>query len=132
MTSNTVDRSIHGVTLVEAVLALAILSVSVFVLAETTARCLAVARLSRNYQTARTVLEWGEAQFPMSLTNTPEQNQVAPHTYPNGFTYERELTESEDDERLYLVRTRISWSESGKSSFEEVVSLHYSMVEDLP
>ena len=113
-------------------MALAILSISVFALAETTSRCLAVIRLSRNYQTARAVLEQGESEFPLVSTNAPDDNKVSPVTYPNGYTFSRDLEAVDEEEKLYEVRTRVSWAEAGHSSFEEVVSLFYSTYTDLP
>ncbi len=114
-----------GVTLVEAMLALAILSTGIFVLMETTARCLSVIRVSRNYQTARAVLDMGEQDHPLSWTNEVEDNIVSGQEYPGGFTFSRDLELVDEEEDLYVVRTRVSWSESGRASFEEVFSLLY-------
>ena len=122
--------SSSGVTLVEAILALAILGIGIFVLIETTARCLAVIRLSRHYQTARAVLDMGELDHPLSETNAPEDNIVSGHEYTGGFTFSRALDLIDEEDDLYVVRTRVSWSESGNSSFEEVVSLLYSPKEE--
>ncbi len=122
-----------GFTLIEAVLALAILSISVFALAETTARCLAVIRLSRNYQTARAVLEKGEAMYPVSSTNAPEDLAAGPEEIIEGFYFQRFEPQPLDEEaRLFAVRTRVSWSEAGQNSFEEVASLFYSAAETEP
>ncbi len=114
-----------GFTLIEAVLALAILSVSVFVLSEATSRCLAVLRVSRNYQTAHNILNLGESEHPLDTSKDPEENKVDPVKYPNGYTFQRDLTAIDEDEKLYEVHTRVSWSESGKASFTEVLSLFY-------
>jgi len=120
-----------GFTLVEAVLALAILSIGIFVLIECTAKCLAVIRTSRNFQTARSVLDQGEMEYPLSWTNDVDQNTVAPVTYPNGYTYSRELEPVSGEESLYMVKTRVAWSEIGRASAEEVVSYLYSPKKDL-
>ncbi len=126
-------RARTGFTLLEAVLALAILSISVFALAETTARCLAVIRLSRNYQTARSVMEQGEAMYPISATNLPEDVAAGPEELVDGFVYQRFEGESlDEEEQLFSVRTRVSWSESGKASFEEVVRLLYFPAKTTP
>ena len=116
---------VRGVTLVEAVLALAILSIGIFVLIETTARCLAVIRVSRNYQTARAVLDQGELEYPLRGTNMVEDNVVSPVEYPNGFTFSRDLTPVDGEEDLFIVTTRVSWSETGHASSEEVTSYLY-------
>lgn len=120
-----------GFTLVEAVLALAILSIGVFVLIECTAKCLAVIRTARQYQTARMILDQGELEHPLIWTNEVDKNTVAPVTYPNGYTFSRELTAVDGEESLYVVKTRVAWSEIGQASFEEVVSYLYSPKKDL-
>lgn len=117
-------------TLVEAVLALAILSIGIFVLIECTARCLAVIRTSRNYQNARLALQQGESEHPLIWTNEAEQNAVAGVTYPNGCTYSRSLTQLDGEESQYLVESRVTWSEAGRSAGEEVTSLLYSPPKD--
>ena len=117
-------------TLVEAVLALAILSIGIFVLIECTAKCLAVIRTSRNYQTARAVLQQGELEYPLIWTNDAAQNTVADVSYPNGYTFSRTLTPLDGEESQYLVETRVAWSEAGRASFEEVTSVLYSPPKD--
>ncbi len=114
-----------GVTLVEAILALAILGISIFVLIETTARCLAVIRTSKHYQNARAVLDRGELDYPIMTTNSAEANVVSGAEYPDGFTFSRSVEQVAGEESLYIVKTRVVWSESGQASFEEVVGYLY-------
>ena len=111
-------------------LALAILSIGIFVLIECTARCLAVIRVARNYQTARQVLDQGELDYPLLSSNTLEQNMVAPVSYPNGYSFARELTPLDGEANLYLIKTRVAWSERGQSAGEEVTSLLYCPAND--
>ena len=120
-----IKTSCQGFSLIEAVLALAILSIGVFVLIEATSQCLAVVRVSKNYQTAREVLEQGELDYPLSWTNSIEDNTVAPVEYPGGFTFSRNLDQVDGEEDLFIVTRRITWSETGQSSFEEVTSYLY-------
>lgn len=114
----------YGMTLVEAVLALAILSIGIFILVETTAKCLAVVRVSRNYQTARAVLDRGESEYPLRGTNGVEKNQVAPVDY-DGYIFSRDLQPIDGEKKLFVVTTKIAWSETGRESFEEMVSYVY-------
>ncbi len=118
-------RPESGVTLVEAILALAILGIGIFVLIETTARCLAVIRTSKHYQNARAVLDRGELDYPVTATNSAEENAVSGVEYPGGFTFSRSLEQVAGEESLYIVKTRVVWSETGLSSFEEVVGYLY-------
>ena len=119
-----------GFTLVEAVVALAILSIGIFVIVEATARCLAVIRVSRNYQTARAVLDRGESEFPLQPSNAVSDNVVQGTEYEQGYTFSRELEEVDGEKKLYEVTTRVTWSESGHDSAEEVVSYLYFPNED--
>lgn len=112
-------------TLLEAVVALAILSIGIFVIIETTARCLAVIRVSRNYQTARAVLDRGQAEFPLRSTNAVEDNIVPETEYEGGYSFARELTAVDGEKKLYVVTTRVAWSEAGQAAAEEVVSYLY-------
>lgn len=116
--------------MVEAVLALAILSIGIFALIACTAKCLAVIRASRNYQSARMVLDEGELKHPLVWTNEPERNAVAGESYPNGYVFSRDLSPVDGEEDLYLVKTRVAWSEAGQASCEEVVSMLYSPKKD--
>ncbi len=114
-----------GLTLIETVLALAILAISVVVFAETTARCFKVIRVSRNYEIARAILDRGESDFPLSGTNSISENEVDGFMYENGFKFSRTLEKMEEEEKVFIVKTRVTWSEYGKDAFEEVVSLLY-------
>jgi len=111
-----------GFTLVEAVVALAILSIGIFVLVEATARCLAVIRLSRDYQVARAVLDRGETEHPLRTTNAPDDNAVPPTELADGFFFSRELEPTDGEVRLYRVVTRVTWSDAGQAAREQVVS----------
>lgn len=114
-----------GFTLVEAVVALAILSIGIFVIVEATARCLAVIRVSRNYQTVRSVFDKGEAEFPLRPTNTVSDNAVSEEELAPGYFFSRELLAVDGEKKLYMVKTRVTWSESGQASADEVVSYLY-------
>lgn len=113
-----------GMTLVESVLALAILSIGIFILIETTAKCLAVVRMARNYQTARAVLDRGESEHPLRGTNSVEDNTVEPVDY-DGYTFARDLQPVEGEKKLFVVTTKVKWSETGHDSGEELVSYVY-------
>lgn len=112
--------STSGFTLVEAVLALAILSIGLFALMEATSKCLAVVRQSKNYQTARAVLDRGELEHPLVRTNEVERNAVS-ETY-DGYTFSREVQAVDGEKGLYLVTTRVSGAKPDQPPLEEVVS----------
>lgn len=115
-----------GLTLIEVLLAVVILGAGMAILLTSISRCLAVIRAARTYQTAQWVLGLGELDHPLLYTNELEEINVSPDTYDNGFTFSREVEEEDPDEdHLYLVRTRVSWTEQKGERFEEVVSCIY-------
>lgn len=117
----TCDRPRGGFTLVEVLLAVVIMSVGLTVLLTATARCLGVMKKAQNYQVALWTLNMGEAEHPIMATNDIKDIDVDSVEYPNGFTYSRKVEEDTDEDGLYAVRSRASWSEKGSESYEEVV-----------
>lgn len=117
-------------TLVEAVVALAILSIGIFVIVEATSRCLAVIRVSRNYQTARAVLDRYESEHPLQPTNAVSANFDQDEEVVPGFHCKREFEAVDGETKLYMVKTRVTWAESGQASAEEVVSYLYFLNEE--
>jgi len=128
-----------GLTLVEVLIALAILAISAAVLMTATSRCLAVVRLSKNYYEARRILELGEIEHPILIVNEKAafaadagsntdkllNPNVGPFEYPGGFMFNRSCKRSEKHEDLVEVQTRVTWSTRGKEAFEEVTSYLY-------
>lgn len=125
----------RGMTLVEVLIAMAILSVSAAVLMTATSRCLSVVRVAKNYYEARRILELGDLEHPVLVLKKEENRQehedkamnlnLGPLEYPNGFTFMRQSERSPDNEDLLVVRTRVTWSARGKSAFEEVTTYLY-------
>jgi prepilin-type N-terminal cleavage/methylation domain-containing protein len=115
-----------GLTLIEVMIAMAILGIGIFVLLESAAKCLAIIRLTKNYHTARTVLDQGELEHPIIEKEDEVYNlDVSPVSYENGFTFSR-TAEASDQEGLMVVRTRVSWADKGSNRMEEVVSYLYN------
>jgi hypothetical protein len=112
---------------VEVVLAMALLGIAAVVIMTAASRCLAVVRTAKNYYTARHVLDLGELDHPL-LRHTEEGKEefvnleVDNEEYENGFTFSRTAEESEAFEGLYIVKTRVAWSQRGRQSAEEVIT----------
>ncbi|MEI6166951.1 MAG: prepilin-type N-terminal cleavage/methylation domain-containing protein [bacterium] len=127
-----IRRSKAGMTLVEILMALAILAISAGVLMTATSRCLAVVSTAKNYYEARRILETGELDYPLLVVKKKNEKDlkalnlnVGPIDYPRNFTYQRTSERDADKEDLMIVKTRVSWSAKGKASFEEVTSYLY-------
>lgn len=118
-----------GLTLVEVLLALAILAATAGVLLTAVSRCLAVVRLSKNYYDARRVLDMGELDHPLLVTKEMNKDKVinlnvGPIDY-EGYAFTRSGERSETLKDLVVVKTRVAWSSRGRESFEEVTSYLY-------
>lgn len=120
-----------GLTLVEVILATAILGIGLTVLLTAASRCLAVMKQAKDYQTALWTLNMGEVEYPVLATNDLEDLIVDAHEFDNGFTFSREVDEEDEDEDgLHEVRTKVMWKGRGREMVEEVVQLVYRDPED--
>ncbi|MEI6970198.1 MAG: hypothetical protein WCL44_01655 [bacterium] len=113
-------------TLIEAVLAVAIMSICAFALMAAASKCLAVAGASRNLHTVAAVVDRGELEYPLQPTNEVSENVVAPVTYNNGFTFERTVEPLGQEKDIFVVKTTVSWAAKGKHASESVETLLYS------
>ena len=116
-----------GMTLIEVLLALAILGIGLAVLIQAVSRCLAVVHKTRNYETARYLLQRVEIEHPLGVNQQiaagVEDGSFDP---PNDqFTWHREITPiGLEDEPLFQVNTRIAWSDDGtRESAQETVTI---------
>jgi len=108
-------------TLIEVLLAVAILGASLVGLLAAASRCLAVLKVAREYETAQWTLGLGEADYPLVTTGRLEELEVPGETYPNGYTFVREIEEDTDEDGLHVVRTRVVWGIREAQRVEEVV-----------
>jgi len=124
-------RERAGMTLVEVLLAAAIMGVGLTTLLTAASRCIAVMRAAKQYQNAQWALNLGELEHPLILPKDEGDKDampdwdVSPEPYGEGMIYEREVEEPEEDaeDGLFTVRSRVTWSEGGRSGSEEVVRL---------
>jgi prepilin-type N-terminal cleavage/methylation domain-containing protein len=115
-------RRRRGMTLIEVMMAVAILSIGVFALVDAAARCLAVVRQARNFHLARMVLDQAELEYPVVKEEGEFLNvDVEAADYPGGFTFRRASEETEE-KGLLILRSTVSWAEKGRNSREEVVT----------
>ena len=107
-----------GVTLVEVLLAVFILGVCLLGIMQGITACVGVFDASTFVKQASNVLARGDAEHPLVIQNDPEQDlAVAPDgSLLDGWTYERECLEDEDEDGLFLVRTRVARGSGGEGS----------------
>jgi prepilin-type N-terminal cleavage/methylation domain-containing protein len=121
------DAGRSGMTLVEVILAIAILGSSMVALLVASSRCLTAMKAAQRYQGAQWTMGAAEVDFPIHETNEVESLVVEPHEYPGGYEYSRVLDDVPFDEKhsLYLMRIRVKWADRGGETVEEVVRCFY-------
>jgi prepilin-type N-terminal cleavage/methylation domain-containing protein len=121
-------NSRQGLTLLEVVLALAILGLGVAALATATSRCLALVALSKTYHQARYALELAELRFPLVEQEDELVNkEVSDTEILPGFQFTRtaEVPEDYEDIGLLILHNRVSWEGRGSNTYEETVRYYY-------
>ncbi|MDI6774135.1 MAG: type II secretion system protein [Verrucomicrobiota bacterium] len=110
-----------GFTLIEVLMAVTILGLSMAILLTSVSNCLAVVRRAQEYQAAQWALSLGETEHPPTESDKPENLIVEPVKYENGLSYSREVEEDADQDDLFVVRDKATWSYRGVEKSEEVV-----------
>ncbi len=120
-------KSSRGLSLIEVMLAVVILGIGSGVLLLATARCLAIVTKSQHYSTAQRLILRIGAEHPLARSEVDTGIKSGTFHDEEGYRWEREITEPESKERkgLFTVRTRVSWSDRGRDSFEEVSTWHF-------
>lgn len=114
----------RGMTLIEVLLASVILGTGLAALLTATSRCLIVMRRSQEYQQAQWALTQGELEFPILYAEDIMDQDVSGEDY-DGYTFSREIEDDEDEDGLYLVRSKVTWESAGREKIEEVVEYVY-------
>lgn len=125
-------NSRRGLTLIEVMLAIVILGIGAGVLLLATARCLSIISMAQRYSTAQRLILQVGAEHPLTRTDLDAGVESGRFDKEGDYRWEREITETEDESRqgLYTVRTRVSWSDRGRESFEEVTTWFYIRPEE--
>ncbi len=112
-----------GLTLVEVMLALAILAIGLVGLIGAAGRALSVVTVSRNYTAARDLYERIVLEHPITFKDGEPAGDTGGVFEPpfEGWSWTREVERFFDnpEEPLFRVRTRIRWSDRGREAFEE-------------
>ncbi len=107
-----------GVTLVEVLLAVFILGVCLVGIMQGFSACAAVFHASTFVKQASNVRARGDAEHPSVVRNDPVEDLAVPPdgSLLEGWTYERECLEDEDEDGLFLVRTRVAHGRGGEGN----------------
>ena len=117
-----------GLTLIEVLIALIILSVGVSSMMLAMSRCLAVVRTARNRNVAQSLLRLVDVEYPIDKESIEEISESGDFEDTEGYIWYREVIMVDEEERpgLFLVTTRIQWSERGKDASEEIIGYKYA------
>lgn len=118
----------RGLTLIEVLIAMVVLSLGVSSMMIAMSRCLAVVRTARHRENARNLLRQVDIENPLIAEELEEGRDDGSFDDYEEYTWEREVAEVNSEERpgLFLITTRIRWSEKGQHTFEEVVAYKYA------
>ena len=121
-------RTCSGLTLVEVLLALVILSIGVSSMMIAMSQALSVVRTARNREIAQNLLRRIDLDFPIEKIDYEERIESGEYDDPEGYYWTREIFLIDEEEKpgLFLTRTRIEWSERGRDAFEEVQLYTYA------
>ena len=110
--------------MIEVLIATVILSIGLTALLAAASRCLAVMRVSKEYQDAQWVLSVGELENPILPTEEYSDWEVSEEAHGE-IAYTREVLEPNEKHKdgLFILTSRASWSRRDRESYEEVVRL---------
>ena len=117
-----------GFTLIEVLMAVLILAGGLTALLTSVSKCLELISSAREVREVQYVFDLAEAAYPIGdefLDDVEKKVPVSPESsLAEGYVFERIVLpktvreESEDDDKLYVVRSIVSWERGGKT--EEV------------
>lgn len=115
-----------GMSLIEVLLALTILGAGVVILVTGAARSLSIARRAQHYSAAQHLLAVVDLELPVLTAGELEQSPESGTFEPPYELYRWERTAEifgPEQDQLFLVRTRVFWSDRGSETSEEIVTL---------
>lgn len=117
-----------GLTLIEVLIALVILTVGVSSMMLAMSRCLSVVRTARNREVARGLLRRVDIENPIDRKTIQETDEEGEFEDLDGYVWLRNIQMVDEEERpgLFLVTTRVQWSERGRDAFEEIITYNYA------
>lgn len=117
-----------GLTLVEVLIALVILSVGVSSMMVAMSRCLSVVRTARNREVARGLILRVDVENPIEKIDMADMSDSGDFDDVEGHEWFRDILEVDAEQRpgLFLVTTRVQWSERGRDAFEEITVYKYA------
>lgn len=111
-----------GLSLVEVLLSIVILSVGISALMIATNKCLVVLKRAQNRDIAYNLIRQIDTDYPIQKNELDEKIESGSFKNYDDFTWEREIL-FEDFEKtpgLFLINLTVNWSEKGNVSNEKI------------
>ncbi len=117
-----------GLTLIEVLIAMVILSIGASALLLAMSRCLQVVRTARSRETARSLVMRVDVENPIESVDLNEISESGTFEDEEGYTWYRDIEIVDQEERpgLFLITTRVQWAERGRDAYEEVTVFRYA------
>lgn len=121
------NSSKKGMTLIEVLLAMLILGVCIGTLMANASRCLSIIRKSRQYETARQLIQRVEVEYPLDDDNILNSESSGTFDDYEGYRWERDITAVDEEFQpgLFQISTRIYWSDRNRNIHEDLTTLRY-------
>jgi prepilin-type N-terminal cleavage/methylation domain-containing protein len=121
-------QSRQGMSLIEVLVAMLILSIAASALLLAMSQCLAVVRTARSREIARGLILRVDMDYPIESVDMDELSESGTFDEKEGFVWFREIQIVDEEERpgLFLVTTRVQWAERGRDAFEEITTYRYA------
>jgi prepilin-type N-terminal cleavage/methylation domain-containing protein len=121
----------RGMTLIEVLVAMVILSIGVSSLMLAMSRCLGVVRTARHLDNARALFSLVEAEYPLidkEMEEGTTSGDFADFEEFKAYTWQRDIVAIDAEERpgLFLITTRIIWSQKGRQTSQEIETFRYA------
>ena len=118
----------RGLTLIEVLIALVILSVGVSSMMVAMSKCLSVVRTARSREVARGLMMRVEIENPIESVDLDETTESGGFEDAPGYQWFRDIQVVDAEQRagLFLVTTRVQWAERGRDAFEEATTFRYA------
>ena len=112
----------NGITLVEVLLSIIILSIGIAVLMLATSKCLSVLKSAKNQNIVQNLIQELNVEYPIEKVDLQELYESGNFKKYDDFSWSREIEMVDELEKpgLFLIKTKIYWIERGKNIFEEV------------
>ena len=114
-----------GFTLIEAMLAMVIVTAGLSVLYTAAARSIAIGKKAKEYEVARTLFSTLEYEEPIQLDDVDEDRDSGRFSSPyEDYRWSRTITEyGEESDELYVIETKILWESYNGTKNETLISL---------